>query len=376
MTEQAVPPTAQFRPFYEWIPDRFPIPLIVKLMLSGLLGFLFLAPHYMVVQGRVLDDWSWLLCSIIVTAMICLYYATHTFRSMFSQMNLRLRAEDGSIRDSVYLDPIRQYLSDKKFLSAGLLFAVLNCGVGYLLKIPERGPGDTFYLGFFLAGFVCGMAVCGIRGVVVTLTRYLNQGQPKVDYTNPDGCGGFLFLGEALIKFSAVTLVVGVLISLYTLTATVSSPKRSEAVYSDSAGEAVSSDKPSHTGPSDKPPEVPSDNLIRVIMWLWIAFPFLLSLTILLAPASRANQALMNHKIQKEVELALLLDKARDSLQKAGTDTERQEQLRHEIEYYAKLRDQLHRMRSWPLNPQTNIKFIILFVSNAFVAIQSVQQLL
>lgn len=33
-------------------------------------------------------------------------------------------------------------------------------------------------------------------------------------------------------------------------------------------------------------------------------------------------------------------------------------------------------MRVWPLNAQANIKFIILFVSNAYIAIQSIGGLL
>jgi hypothetical protein len=99
-------------------------------------------------------------------------------------------------------------------------------------------------------------------------------------------------------------------------------------------------------------------------------------LTILLAPASYANQALMNHKIQGEVELALAVDKAKDALAHASTDADRKEELRQEIEYHDKLRAQLHSMRVWPFSTQSNIKAIVLFVSNAYVAFESIGGLL
>lgn len=335
-----------FRPFYEWIPDQFSIPLIFKLLLSMILGFLFFGPHFRIVGENVLTDWSWVLCLIIVTAMISLYYATHTFRAMFPQMYVLLQTPESTTVDSAYMDKVKHYLSDKWFFRFGILGAVLNCGVGWFLGVPYVDPGPilTTYLGLFIAGFVCGMAFGGIIGVVITLANFLDS-QLAVDYTNPDECGGFLFIGEALIKFSGVTLIVGMLVSLYIV-----------AVKWEWEGSAAV--------------------LAPALMWIWIALPFLASLTILLAPASRANKALMNHKIRKEVELALALDKARDALRQAGTDAERREELRGEIEYYGELRAQLHRMRAWPFNTQTNIKFVILFVGNAFVAIESIRGLL
>ena len=90
MTEQDAKETGTFSPFYEWLPGRFPIPFIIKIMLAGAVGFLFLIPRYLVVGDQIIADWSWLLCVIITTALICLYYATHTFRAMFRQLNLRL----------------------------------------------------------------------------------------------------------------------------------------------------------------------------------------------------------------------------------------------------------------------------------------------
>ena len=335
-----------FHPFYERLPDKFPIPFVFKIFISVSLGFAFLGPHYWAAGEDILSDWSWVLSLIIVVAMMGLYYATHCFHTMFAQLNLRLKTTDSKKIDEAYFNQIRHYLSDRMFILTGLFFAASNCWVGYILDAQYDDPWATFtiYLGFVISGFVCGMAVCGIRGVVVALNDYFKS-NPEVDYTNPDKCGGFLFFGDALITFAGVTLVVGLLISFYIL----------KFLWH---------------------PAVDVSILPRVAMWMWIALPFILSLTILLAPASYANQALMNHKIQGEVELALAVDKAKDALAHASTDADRKEELRQEIEYHHKLRAQLHSMRVWPFSPQSNIKVIVLFVSNAYVAIESIGGLL
>lgn len=334
-----------FSPFYERLPDLFPIPFIFKLLFSLLLGFAFLGPHYWAVDSEVIKDLSWLLCLIIVTAMSCLYYATHVFRTMFPQMDLKVPTTPSGNPDRSYMTKVRAYLSDRHFFWFGFTFAVLNClvGLGLGARSGESWPDLTLFLGFFIAGFVCGMAVGGIRGVVIALSEFLGN-TPKVDYTNPDGCGGLLFLGRALIIFSGVTLVVGVMISLYILNA----PWRLREAS-----------------------VVP-----HIIMWLWIAWPFVLSLTVLLAPASRANRALLNHKIETEVELAISLNRVRTEIAQPELDVAKRNQLITEIEYFGELRAQLHAMRVWPFNAQANVQFLILFVSNAYVAIESVRGLL
>lgn len=332
-----------FQPFYERIPNRFAIPFIGKLLISILLGFSFLGPRYWAMGEEILNDWSWLLGMLIVVAMMSIYYATHTFRAMFPHLNVRLQSQDTTAINDAYFSKVERYLSDRMFLYTGLLFATLNCGIGRILETDYEKPwaGITIYLGYFIAGFVCGLAVCGIRGVVVSLSSYFEH-RPRVDYTNPDECGGYLFLGDALIVFAGVTLIVGLMISLYI----VETLGQSESIFP------------------------------RVTMWLWIALPFVLSLTILLAPATRTNRALMSHKIQKEVELAMAIDTAKKALLQKGVNADRQKELRDEIEYHDKLRARLHNMRAWPFNTRSNIKAGILFISNAYIAFESVHKLL
>src|ERR1700704_3309921 len=86
----------KFFPFYERIACRIPGYIFRRVLVSGILGLAFLAVHYLsignLVFGIDVSDRSWFLGILISTAMLCLYYATHTLRAMFPKMNARLDA--------------------------------------------------------------------------------------------------------------------------------------------------------------------------------------------------------------------------------------------------------------------------------------------
>ena len=50
----------------------FPVHVIGKLLLSALLGLLFLAVHYASIGTKVFNDWSWFPSVLISVAMLCL----------------------------------------------------------------------------------------------------------------------------------------------------------------------------------------------------------------------------------------------------------------------------------------------------------------
>ncbi len=352
--------TTTFQPFYDRLGDRFAMPFLAKLLASVLLGLMFLAPHFIAAEEAIFSDWSWLLCVIIIAAMLSLYYATHTLRSVFPQMDLRLEDAGRSTGTEAYQGTLRRRLRDAKFLQWGLLFAALNCLVGWVLGPKADTPLTltTTYLGYALAGFVCGMATGGIRGVVLVLQSYVDADRPRIDYTNPDGCGGTLFLGDALVKFSAVTLLIGVLISTYIL----------RAGWHNVEWATVATDSQLST-------------YIKAAMWLWIALPFVLSLTVLLAPAVQINRALMAHKISTEVELTVQHELRRAELEQrirqvakldAAQEEKLQALLQADLNIYEARRIQLHRMHTWPFDRKTNVKFVGLFFGNAAVTFKSV----
>jgi hypothetical protein len=332
-----------FLPFYERLAIRFPVHVVGKLLLSVLIGLVFLTAHYMSIRSEVFNDWSWFLGVLISTAMLCLYYATHTLHAIIPEMDTRLRPDSNEI----YMIPLKQTLSDRNFLLAGLFFGLLNCGFGYTFGLPyDKGPAvSTILIGFFLAGFVCGMAVFGIYGVSVAINTFSLKVKRSLDLTSPDRCGGMRFLGEALVVFSSVTLIVGVMISVYIL--------RTDwgVLSADST----------------------TDNTwwITSLMWFWVAFPYVASLVALIAPALGVNRAMREYKMEGELVFRDQLAELRTRLEDNNLDTTSRSALRQDYEFQSSMRENLHRMRTWPFDLSSNLKYFAVFGANLSASTQT-----
>lgn len=323
-------------PFYERLTIRLPGYIVGKVLVSALLGLAFLAAHYASIRNDVFKDGSWILSALISTAMLCLYYATHTLRTILPEMEMRLRP-DG---DEVYMTPLKRILSNRNFVLAGVFFGFLNCGFGYCFGLPySEGPEVvTILSGYFLAGFVCGMAVFGIYGVSVSISAFSGKAKRSLDFTSPDRCGGTLFLGEALVVFSSVTLIVGVMISIYILKA----PWTGENVW-----------------------------WITSLKCFWIAFPYVMSLFALISPAVPINKALREYKIQQEVVLQDHLTEIRERLEDDQLAAAERKELRENYDFQQSIRKDLHRMRTWPYGLSANLKYLAVFVPNLYASVNT-----
>jgi hypothetical protein len=186
---------------------------------------------------------------------------------------------------------------------------------------------EELYFGFFLVGFVCGMAALGIFGVVGMFRDFATNPSLIIDYTAPDGCGGLRFVGDALIRFSAVTLLVGVGVSYYILTTEWQSD--SEAVF-----------------------------LIRLT---WVVFPYLLAAIVLLGPAFDLSRALRQFKLETESAMRTELEALRRQLDEEVPTSEPARELyaalRARIEYREQRRRELHAMRTLPFGIGANLRF-------------------
>jgi len=252
-------------------------------------------------------------------------------------MNMRLRPDD----DEVYMTPLKRILSDRNFIIAGFFFGLLNCGFGYCFGLLYTKPLAlvTIFSGYLLAGFVCGMAVFGIYGVSVSVSAFSRKAKRSFDFTSPDRCGGTLFLGEALVVFSSVTLIVGVMISVYILKAW---------------------------------PEPKSDPWwITSLKCFWIAFPYVMSLVALIAPAVLINKALREYKIEQEVLLQDHLTKIRKRLEDSQLDATGRKELREDYEFQQSIRKHLHMMRTWPYGLSANLKYLLVFAANLSASVVS-----
>lgn len=322
-------------PFYERLTYGFP-GIFAKVLISILLGLAFLVPHYLIVENKVFDDWSWFLSVLITIAMLNLYYATHKFRAILPEMDTRLPS-DG---DKVYMTPLKSVLSDRNFILAGSFFGLLNCVFGLYFGLPynESLERTTILWGYFLAGFVCGMAVFGIYGISLSISAFARKAKASFDFTSPDRCGRTLFLGEALVVFSSVTLVVGVMITVYIW-------------MTDWAAEITWE--------------------INSIKYFWVAFPYVMSLVALFAPAIPINKALREYKSEQEADVLSRLTKIRNRLADDRIQAKERKELREDYEFQTGIREKVYNMRTWPFGLRANGKYLTVFMSNLLVTVKS-----
>lgn len=324
----------KFFPFYERMASRIPGYIFRRVLVSGILGLAFLTVHYLSIGNQVFgidrSDWSWFLGVLIATAMLCLYYATHTLRAMFPEMNARL--DPGGKK--VCMQVLTEVLSDYNFVRIGLLFGVLNCAFGYSFGLPySHGLAIyTILFGYFLAGFVCGMAVWGIYGVFVAISAFARKAKDSFDFTSPDHCGGTLFLGEALIRFGTVTLIVGVLISAYILK---THWTRGTTLW------------------------------ITSLQGFWIVFPYLASLFAYFGPAVPISQQLKDYKSEEEGKLQRRLRKIQEDLDKETAEPAKRKDLREDYQFQQSKRKELHAMWTSPFDLGAHLRYAFVLGTNS-----------
>jgi hypothetical protein len=338
-----------FHPFYERLAAPFPGYIIGELVVSMGLGLVFLAAHYAAIGAEIFRDWSWFLAPLITTAMLALYYATYTLRGLLPEMTLRLRpradrnGHDGAEKhdsDCTFMQPLNETLSDWKFIRAGVFFGLVNCLMGdvFGLLYATDSAKATILSGFFLAGFVCGMAAWGIYGVTVTVAAFAREAKPGLDYAAPDHCGGVQFVGEGLLVFSSVTLLVGVMISVF-----------------------IHEFKWDHR----------MLGWVVALQWAWIVFPYVLSLVVLIGPAVPLNDALRQYKVEMEAEQLRTSDAIRRQLAAEPPDSAKRKDLRDEYAYQQNIRKDLHAMGTWPHGMSANLKYLGIFAANMFASASS-----
>lgn len=337
----------EFRPFYETatdgISERLGVPVFGVLIMAFLPGALFFVVHYFCTVGEPYKGtvahfhaWTWMVGFMIMAATLFVYYATDTLKRLFPQIDIWANSQP----PLKYIQPLAQTLSNRNFLYAGLLFGILNTLMGKLFGVPYPtiSAQVSIYIGFFLVGFICGLATWGIYGVLRTINVLTKENMIRLDFTAPDGCGGTQFLGNAFVKFGAVTLIMGVMISIYILS----------------------------TWWINHPPP-----LVMVAIMAWVAFPYILSTVVLAVPAVLVNRVLEDYKLHQEKEFSTLLAENRLSLGK-NLDAERKKTIEENLERLSKDRVLLHHMWTWPFGKIQGLQYGTVFLGNVFITFQSV----
>lgn len=323
-TERCAVDDSSFNPFYRRVLRRARHHVAAEISVALILGLAFLGIHLLTTGMQVFNDLSWMVGLMIAAAMLGLFYATSTLIELVAEADTRISAPAPS--KNSYVEPVRFWLSDGNFISAGIIFGTLNCLMGYFFGIRYHTlPSKlTIFLGFFIVGFVSGMAAYGLSGVL-GLAGGIAKANPPLDYRDIDRCGGTSFLGQALIKFSVLNLVMGVMISIYIVSA-----------------------------PWTHRNQAP----VRILMWAWIAFPFIVSSAHLIGPGGVIHNLLRRYKKDTQNKLATELKKIK---RKIAASSENNKELREDLEYNLKLQRELYKMRTWPFSLSSVVHYGIAF---------------
>lgn len=329
--------TTTWRPFYEPAQWKNTNSFFIKILLSVLLSSSFLIPHLIIVEKQFFNDWSWLLATIIAVAMLCVYYATHTLRGLLPEIEARLSRE----AKSEFNNLLRDRLSNYRLVRTGIMFGVINCGFAFVFGYPygdQTAANISINYGYFIAGFVCGMAVQGIFGITLLMQKHAEAGRESYDFTAADNCGGTSYLGAAIYIFSLVCLIVSVLISIYIVN---TDWKNNDTAY------------------------------FKLMLWLWIIFPYTVSLCALIAPAIPINLQLQHYKREQDVKIQEKIAGIRSKLQGDNHPIADIKSLREEYDYQLSIRDRLHKMRTWPFSTHTNLEYLIAVTGGLGASISS-----
>jgi|GEM_PF-5402685 len=223
----------------------------------------------------------------------------------------------------------------------GVVFSCLNRLMGLWYGVPYSGLSSqvSMFTGFFLVGFVCGVPAWGIYGVLVAVKTITEEkGMLKPDFTAPDGCAGMRFLGTAFAKFSAVTLLMAVMISVYILLA----------------------------GWANK-----DQSLVNVTIGLWLIWLYLLSTVVLAAPSLQVKRLLEAYKLHKEREFSDKLSEHRARLEQKDLGVDERSSVESAIDQLSKDRTLLHNVRTWPFGKADSIDYGLVFIGNVLVTLKS-----
>lgn len=329
-----------FKPFYCRLISSRNNGFVEKFLFSFFLGLVVLCLHFIAIDNIVFHNYGWILSFIITIASLSLYYATFTFKRLFPLLNNYLEEKE----KKSFLFNVKKDLSDSLFIFYGFIFAILNCFMGIIFGLPQiyESLFDKIVIisSYFLAGFICGVALCGIVGVSNVITNlFLTDEHSFVDYTADDKCGGTQFIGWALITFSLVTLIVGVLISSYI----------------------------SFTCWENK-----DSLLVNLFYYGWICLPYIASIFVLIIPSISINKLLTRYKIEENQKLSDRITEIFLELENKNISAERKDELYRDYQFQKNMRATLYQMRTWPFGFGANLTYFLSICGSIFGAVTNI----
>lgn len=258
--------SAGIYPFFDPYRDGDTLRFSQKLGISLGIGAFYLLFQYYALEDKMVffDQYCWILGIIVSTSLMALYVATDVFRSSLSIMH----ELEGSHSSDEFLS---NWLDDKWYLIVGAIFATANTSIGHVLGVPAEFHQSVFsllmiYCGFFMAGFAAGMGLVGIVTIIALYLKFAPSLQYSLDPNDPDGTGGIKRLGDSLWFFGMLIGAVGVLVAIYMFGV--------DWIY------------------AYKP-------YVQVIFIFWVAFPFIVAISIVLIPGLAVRRQVTSYKTYK-----------------------------------------------------------------------------
>ncbi|MEX2130113.1 MAG: hypothetical protein WD772_01395 [Pseudohongiellaceae bacterium] len=261
----------QFLPFYDRFRSGESLGYPAKIGISTGAGLFYLLVQYLTLADKyaIVSQRCWILAVIISAALLALYIATDIFRR-----NLVL-VEKLQGRQPISDEVINNWLTDRGYLICGFAFSMTTALVSYFLGVPEIFRQNllslfTIYGGYALAGFTSGMGVYGIVGIIVLFLKLSPCLHHSLDPMAADGAGGIKRLGDSLWFFAMLTGAIGLLASMYMF-----------GISWTNMGESWA----------------------RILFLIWLAFPYLVAISIVLIPGLAIRRNVQEFKQHKEREL-------------------------------------------------------------------------
>ena len=163
--------TFEVETFYERFLYRFHLPYYVT-------AFLIMVPLFIIhlSLGRfygvnVLQDFSWFLPVMSSMILILVVWATIHLKGFALQLYAAFGLDESNPTPK---EIIENFLTDKTMIRFGLAFGALNCSLGlfYGVWYEELVLNISLALQIFLVGFIAGLAISGIVGILRVI-RYL-----------------------------------------------------------------------------------------------------------------------------------------------------------------------------------------------------------
>lgn len=331
-----------FDPFYERFARWFPGVLMPRVSLPLALALAYYALHGLVIGTGAAAFYPELLALIIFVVPTLIYLATSMFHELSQQMDSRV----GTDRAPVYRTRMKQLLGDRGFLLTAALLGLANPAAAMSLGLEMAGTGQYLVVltGYSLAGAFCGLALWGVIGIVRTIRVYVREDQPRYDATAPDRCGGMLFMGRAISTFGMLALIGSVLISSYMLLA-------ESQIHSDFG--------------HDK------ERWETVLLWSFVALPYVLSLYVLIAPTFELHGGLHSYGVAEDRNIEDILTGLEAELEEAGADRNRLEALRFRRDEARERREMIYAMSTWPFSLDTHLKYVLVVALNGVLTFSS-----